>query len=146
MASDWFEDGDLLVDFRRCRVWQGDREIHTSALRFRILCCLVKNAGRPLTSREILRHAWEDAQYDTGLVRWHIARLRRELGDVPPKRIVHLRGFGYRYDSATLQEHTPSTPRQIDSKLKDHSHAPKPSPFDAAEFPARSLGCYQICF
>ena len=45
-----------------------------------------------------MRHASQGEVYDLGLVRWHIARLRKELGDSPHKRIVHFRGFGYRFD------------------------------------------------
>ena len=103
--SGWFEDGDLVVDYRACRVWLTGKELRLSALRFKILHCFVQNAGRPLSTREILRHAWPDEQYDAGLVRWHIAKLRREIGDIPPKRIVHVRGFGYRYDRAIPQSH-----------------------------------------
>ncbi|MDA0768646.1 MAG: winged helix-turn-helix domain-containing protein [Chloroflexi bacterium] len=98
MADDLYRDSGLTVDFRACRVWVDDDEIRTSAIRFRMLTQLIKNAGRPLNAQEIMLHAWEGADYDQGLVRWHIAKLRKELGDNPPKRIVHVRGFGYRYD------------------------------------------------
>ena len=98
MADDLYRDDGLTVDFRSCRVWVDDEEVKTSAIRFRILSQLIENAGRPLSAREIMRHAWEGADYDYGLVRWHIAKLRKELGDSPPTRIVHVRGFGYRFD------------------------------------------------
>ena len=98
MAGDLYRDNGLTVDFRACRVWVNDEEVQTSAIRFRILSQLIKNAGRPLSALEIMRHAWEGEDYDLGLVRWHIAKLRKELGDSPPKRIVHVRGFGYRFD------------------------------------------------
>ena len=104
--SDWFEDGNLTVDYRGCRVWLDSREIHISALRFRILQYITENAGKSLSPRDILRHAWLDEQYDVGLVRWHIARLRRDLKDATHDRIVHVRGFGYRYDRTTPQATT----------------------------------------
>ena len=100
MAGDLYRDDGLTVDFRACRVWVDDEEIQTSAIRFRILSQLIENAGRPISPREIMRRAWEGEDYDLGLVRWHIAKLRKELGDVPPKRIVHVRGFGYRFDGS----------------------------------------------
>ncbi|MCH8868411.1 MAG: winged helix-turn-helix transcriptional regulator [Chloroflexi bacterium] len=98
MAGDLYRDNGLTVDFRACRVWVDDEEIQISAIRFRILSLLIENAGRPLSVDEIMRHAWQGEDYDTGLVRWHIARLRKELRDSPPTRIVQVRGFGYRFD------------------------------------------------
>ena len=110
MAGGLYRDDGLTVDFRACRVWVDDEEVQISAIRFRILSLLIENAGRPLSADEIMRHAWQGEDYDTGLVRWHIARLRKELGDSPPKRIVHVRGFGYRFDvqqSASPPEFVP---------------------------------------
>jgi DNA-binding winged helix-turn-helix (wHTH) protein len=98
MAGGLYRDDGLIVDFRSCRIWVDDEEIQVSAIRFRILSQLIENAGRPLSAHEIMRHAWQGDDYDLGLVRWHIARLRKELGDSPPKRIVHVIGFGYRFD------------------------------------------------
>ena len=97
MADGLYRDDGLIVDFRFCRIWVDDDEIQVSAIRFRILSQLIENAGRPLSAHEIMRHAWQGDDYDLGLVRWHIARLRKELGDSPSKRIVHVRGFGYRF-------------------------------------------------
>ncbi|MCI0438516.1 MAG: winged helix-turn-helix domain-containing protein [Chloroflexi bacterium] len=101
---DWFEDGNLRVDYRGCRVWVDGELVHLSALRFRILQYLTENAGKSLSPRDILRNAWMDEQYDVGLVRWHIARLRRDLNDSAHQRIVHVRGFGYRYDRVTPEK------------------------------------------
>ncbi len=100
MAGDLYRDDGLTVNFRACRVWVDDEEVQTSAIRFRILSYLTRNAGRPVSPREIMRHAWQGEDYDLGLVRWHIAKLRKELGDSPPRRIVYVRGFGYRFDIA----------------------------------------------
>lgn len=103
MADDLYRDAGLTVDFRSCRVWVDDEEIQTSAIRFRILSQLIENAGRPLSAGEIMHYVWYGEDYDLGLVRWHIAKLRKELGDVPPKRIVHVRGFGYRFDAVDAE-------------------------------------------
>ncbi len=96
-GSQYF-DGDLLVDFRTMRVWLRGDEVFPSALQFRILTCLINNEGRPISTRTILHEAWSEETYDQTLVRWHIARLRWVLDDRPPKRIIHARGYGYRYD------------------------------------------------
>lgn len=114
MADRLYRDDGLTVDFRSCRVWVDDDEIQTSAIRFRILSLLIENAGRPLSANEIMRHAWQGEDYDLGLVRWHIARLRKELGDTPPKRIVHVRGFGYRFEVSEPQPN-PIQERQPES-------------------------------
>jgi DNA-binding winged helix-turn-helix (wHTH) protein len=119
--SGWFNDGELKIDLRACRVWLGSREVNLSALRFKILCYLTGKAGQPVTPRELLRHAWPDEQYDAGLVRWHISRLRQDLNDMPPRRIVHVRGFGYRYDRLTPEEIVPSIAQDCDMKREIHS-------------------------
>ena len=118
MAGGLYRNEGLIVDFRSCRVWVDDEEIQVSAIRFRILGQLIENAGRPLSAHEIMRHAWQGDDYDLGLVRWHIARLRKELGDSPPKRIVHVRGFGYRFDVAELKaKPVQSPPRESDASF-----------------------------
>ncbi len=148
MASDWFEDAGLAVDFRGCRIWLNGSEVNTSALRFRILSCLVENAGRPLTTQEIIRQAWQDPQYDPSLVKWHIARLRRELGDNPPKRIVYVRGFGYRYDLVESHRNGHALIPESGAAMRNGNTAPSmvvPTPrLDEASVPMRSLRCHQI--
>lgn len=148
MTSDWFEDGGLAVDFRGCRIWLDGNEVSTSALRFKILSCLIENAGRPVTTQEIIRYAWQDPQYDPSLVKWHIARLRRELADNPPRRIVYVRGFGYRYDLVEShrngQAHSPNSGAAMHrGRTADSVDAPVPA-LDEASVPMRSLRCHQI--
>ncbi len=131
---DWFEDGNLRVDYRGCRVWVDGELVHLSALRFRILQYLTENAGKSLSPRDILRNAWMDEQYDVGLVRWHIARLRRDLNDSAHQRIVHVRGFGYRYDRAAPEKTQAYTngirprPRLVGASASDLIHRCSPRP------------------
>ncbi len=95
-------DDGFIMDFRSCRIWVDEEEIQVSVIRFRILGQLIENAGRPLSAYEIMRLAWQGEDYDLGLVRWHIARLRKDVGDNPPKCNVHFRGFEYRFDVGGL--------------------------------------------
>ena len=111
---DCFRDGDLVIDYRACCVWLEGREINLPTLRFKILSCLTEKAGQPVSQWELLRYAWPDEQCDVVLVRWHISRLRQDLNDVPPKRIIYVRGFGYRYDR--------SAPKEIVNK-REHTRA-----------------------
>lgn len=148
MRSDLFEDAGLAVDFRGCRIWLNGREVSTSALRFKILSCLIENAGKPISTQEIIREAWQDPQYDTSLVKWHIAKLRRELGDTPPRRIVHVRGFGYRFDPVQSDmDGNASAPISGAAKANGntvHGMAVPVSQLGAASIPMRSLRCHQI--
>ena len=152
--SDFFRDGDLVIDYRGYRVWIGEEEIRLSALRFRILTYLTRNAGRTLSPRDILKHAWEVNRYDVDVVKWHIARLRRELGDLPPQRIIYVRGFGYRYDRATPEEvsskvarrqiHTSISRRRIrktDARNCKQSRAPRVAPSTYELTSASMLSC-----
>ncbi len=94
-----FEAAQLRVDRALRRVWVHEVEVHLTPIEFRLLCVLIKHAGRVVTHRQLLTEVWgteysEDAQY----LRVYIGYLRRKIETQPDsaKLIVNEPRVGYR--------------------------------------------------
>jgi len=53
-----FESGPLRVDLERRRVSVDGAEVHLTPTEYKLLVVLVKNAGRVVTQRQLLREVW----------------------------------------------------------------------------------------
>jgi len=94
-----FQVGDLVVDVDSRRVFKKEVEVHLTPLEYRLLTTLVKNAGKVLTHRFLLREVWGVGYLEqTHYPRMLIASLRRKLEDDPaePRYIFTEQGVGYR--------------------------------------------------
>ncbi|WP_173586053.1 winged helix-turn-helix domain-containing protein, partial [Methylogaea oryzae] len=94
-----FEAGDIKVDLLQRQVFVGEREVHLTPIEFRLLSVLVKNAGKVLTHRQLLKDVWgpghaEDAHY----LRIYMSQLRHKLEADPtrPRYLTTESGVGYR--------------------------------------------------
>ena len=94
-----FEAAQLKVDRSLRRVWVHDEEVRLTPIEFKLLCVLVKHAGRVVTHRQLLTEVWgnaysEDAQY----LRVYIGYLRRKIEPHPhsAKLLVNEPRIGYR--------------------------------------------------
>jgi two-component system KDP operon response regulator KdpE len=95
-----FDDGSLRFDLPRRRVTLDGLELHFTRKEFALLAMLVREAGRVVTQRHLLRELWgpehvEDTQY----LRVVIGRIRQKLGDDPahPRYLQTEPGVGYRF-------------------------------------------------
>ena len=90
------EFDDLVVDLDACTVQRAGKDISLSPTEFRLLVCLMSNAGRVLSKAQLLEHVWE---YDFGgrasVAETYISYLRRKIEIGGPKLIHTIRGFGY---------------------------------------------------
>ncbi len=92
----------LRVDLARRQVHRGDEEIHLTPTEFSLLKVLVRDRGKLLTHRALLREVWGVAyQDDTQTLRVHIANLRRKIEPEPgaPRLIRTDPGVGYRFSA-----------------------------------------------
>jgi len=93
--------GDVLLDPERHEVLVRDQQVSLPLKEFDLLELLLFNAGRVLTRETLIDRVW-GANYvgDTKTLDVHIKRLRSKVEDDPsaPKRIVTIRGLGYRYE------------------------------------------------
>ena len=94
-----FRSGNLEVDLAKRTVTRRCTPVKLTATEYALLRLLVKNAGRVLTQKQLLREIWgpgavEQSQY----LRVFIGQLRKKLEDDPsrPRLIVTEPAVGYR--------------------------------------------------
>ena len=90
------------IDFSARRVIQDDQEVHLTPTEYRLLCQLVRNAGRLVTIQSLKEQVWGNADYlESGTVRKCVCQLRNKLGDDSsnPHIILNERGIGYKFIS-----------------------------------------------
>ena len=93
-----FQYADLLIDFSRHRVFLSGEEVNLTATEHRILSYLAHNAGRIVTSNQVLKKVWgEEYDSEPHLLQVNIARLRQKLKDGAkyPRYILTRPGIGY---------------------------------------------------
>jgi len=97
-----YEIGDLVIDQVRWEVRRGEEAVHLTPTEFNLLLMFARNAGRPISHREILTTVWgENHESNLNLLKVYIRQLRRKIEDDPdrPQRILTQRGIGYRLAS-----------------------------------------------
>jgi DNA-binding response OmpR family regulator len=99
-----FVAGDLAVNFDSREVTKRGEPIALTALEYRLLYHLVRNAGHVLPREALLARVWGDEYRDqSDYLKVYISRLRGKLEDDPerPRYIVTERGLGYRFARAS---------------------------------------------
>ena len=94
-----FALGDLTIDYFHRRVHVAGRQVHLTPIEYDLLRVLSVNAGRALSHDQLLRRVWHiTTAGDPQVVRTHLRRLRRKLGDDAdnPSYIFTEPGVGYR--------------------------------------------------
>ena len=97
----------LTIDFDRRRVLRGDDEIRLTPTEFALLGLLATNAGKVMTTDQIIARVWKDAPSTTGdTVRVHVASLRKKIEPDPssPQFIVTEPWIGYRFIAEPLSD------------------------------------------
>jgi two-component system KDP operon response regulator KdpE len=92
--------GGVALDVDRHRVVVRSEPVELTPLEFELLHYLMREAGRVLTPRDILRTVWGPEYGDeVEYVRVYIGRLRRKIEREPesPDLILTERGVGYRF-------------------------------------------------
>jgi two-component system KDP operon response regulator KdpE len=97
----------LTIDFNRRRVVNEDREVRLTPTEFAILSLLATNAGKVVTTDQIIARVWKEAPTTTAdTVRVHVASLRKKIEPDPanPQFVVTEPWVGYRFISEPLEE------------------------------------------
>jgi two-component system KDP operon response regulator KdpE len=97
----------LTIDFDRRRVVNEDREVRLTPTEFAILSLLATNAGKVVTTDQIIARVWKEAPTTTAdTVRVHVASLRKKIEPDPanPQFVVTEPWVGYRFISEPLEE------------------------------------------
>ena len=101
LSEDAFEVGDVRLDPDRHEVEVRGQEVNLPLKEFELLELLLANAGRVLTRETLIDRIWGlDYVGDTKTLDVHVKRLRAKVEDDPsnPRRIVTIRGLGYKYE------------------------------------------------
>jgi two-component system response regulator RegX3 len=96
------EVGDVRLDPERHEVFVRDQPVTMPLKEFELLTFLLENAGRVLTREVLIDRIWgADYVGDTKTLDVHVKRLRAKVEVDPskPRRIVTIRGLGYKYDT-----------------------------------------------
>jgi len=101
--DDVLKASGVTLDIARHRVTVDGAEVKLPLREFELLAVLMRHAGRVLTRPQLLKRIW-GSEYigDTKTLDVHIRRLREKIEPDPanPKRLVTLRGLGYRFEDA----------------------------------------------
>ncbi|HMA18496.1 MAG TPA: response regulator transcription factor [Thermoanaerobaculia bacterium] len=101
----------MRIDFERRRVTEGEREIRLTPTEFSLLWLLASNAGKVVTTDQIIGRVWKDAPATTAdTVRVHMASLRKKVEPEPstPQFIVTEPWVGYRFIAEPIEDQSPA--------------------------------------
>jgi two-component system KDP operon response regulator KdpE len=93
---------ELKIDFLKRQVYCGAREVHLTPIEYRLLTVLVKNTGRVMTHRQILKEVWGPPYVEqTHYLRVFMNQLRKkiETDSARPRFLLNEPGIGYRFKS-----------------------------------------------
>ncbi len=94
-----FQSGELTVDLPNRRVWRAGEEVHLTPTEYKLLATMVRQAGKVLTHRQLLKEVW-GANYlnQAHYVRVYLAQLRQKIEADParPRLLLTEPGVGYR--------------------------------------------------
>ena len=94
-----FQAGELTVDLGRREVMLGKDPVRLTPTEYRLLMVLVRNAGKVVTHRQLLKEVWgPDSVSENQYLRVYMGQLRRKL-ETDPARPRYLKtepGVGYR--------------------------------------------------
>jgi len=96
------ELGDLAIDYDRRRVVRGEEEIRLTPKEFELLTLLVRNPGRVMTHRAILKAIWGANAVNQPEHLWVLmAQLRKKIEPDPahPRYLLSEPWVGYRFAS-----------------------------------------------
>ncbi|WP_422735720.1 response regulator transcription factor [Micromonospora sp. WMMD729] len=90
--------GELEISPDAGEVRCAGQPVGVTRTEFRLLCELAEHAGRVLSRQQLLSRVWGYDNGDERLVDVHVGRLRQKIEPDPanPKRLVTLRGLGYK--------------------------------------------------
>jgi len=98
---DRLESGDLVLDLIARRATRDNKELRLTHKEFDLLATLMRNRGAVLSRDLLLDRVWGyDYGGQTKTVDVHVRWLREKIEDDPshPRRIVTVRGVGYRFE------------------------------------------------
>jgi len=97
-----FESSGLRVDIANRQVTVDGQEIHLTPTEYKLLCTMVKYAGKVVTHGQLLKEVWGKHSSEQGhYLRIYMQHVRQKLGDdaLNPRFLMTETGIGYRLKS-----------------------------------------------
>ncbi len=98
VESPVFINGNLKINYASNLVYVNEEEVHLTAIEYKLLCLLAKNAGKVLTHSYIIRKIWgNEMETDIVSLRVYMTALRKKLRKDPAEEDMirtHI-GIGY---------------------------------------------------
>lgn len=93
-----FKTGSFIIDFDNRRISFRGVPLKLTPVQYKLLCYLVRNAGRVLSRENISKTVWGEEYRRTGILRTYIYQIRRKLiaAGADPEIISSERGIGYK--------------------------------------------------
>lgn len=91
--------GDIVLNLKARLVTKANQIVHLTPTEYRLLTMLAINAGRVITSPQLLKETWGPSYVDNShYLRIYMARLRQKLEDDPtqPQYLLTETAIGYR--------------------------------------------------
>ncbi len=94
-----FRTGVLEINYSTREVTVAGQKIHLTPTEYNLLCLLAKNAGKVVTTQQIMREIWGPGLTgETGYLRVYVTTLRKKIERVPdsPELLLNEPAVGYR--------------------------------------------------
>ena len=95
--------GGICIQLLKGEVYKRGELVELTASEYKLLCLFMENPDQILSQEQILGRLWDvDGSYiDNNSLTVYIRRLRTKIEDDPgkPKRIVTVRGMGYKWST-----------------------------------------------
>ena len=94
-----YSDGRLAVDPYAKQVSVDGKPVKLTALEYKLLCYLIRNADRVVSKKELFEKVWENRFTGDGTLNVHIRKIREAIEREPgsPEYIITVWGDGYRF-------------------------------------------------
>lgn len=97
--------GDTVIDLLGSRASLNGKPLELTTAEYRLLCLLVRNAGRTVVRDLILSELWDTAgnYVDNNTLSVYVRRLREKVEADPshPQHLITIRGFGYQWNEVS---------------------------------------------
>ncbi len=87
--------GNFSINKERKRVFDGEVELDLNLKDYKLLCLLVENRGKVVTTEMIVDKLWKNEVANIGSIRVYITNLKKIFGK---DSISNIRGIGYRFE------------------------------------------------
>ena len=95
--------GGISAQLLKGEVYKKGEPVELTASEYKLLCLFMENPDQILSSEQILSRLWDynESYIDNNSLTVYIRRLRTKIEDNPgePKRIVTVRGMGYKWNA-----------------------------------------------